>query len=1187
MVICPSCASEAPDTARFCPTCGHLLATGEERRFVTVVFADLVGFTALSEEMDPEQVKRFVDRCFQRLVADITAFGGSVDKIVGDAIVALFGAPTAHEDDPERAVRASLRMQRSVADLSEDLGLSVELRVGINTGEVLVGAVRAGGDYTAMGDTVNAASRLEEAAEPGEILVGPETHAATSDVIRYESRGVVVVRGRQGAIEVYAAKEELTLPGRRVRASRAPMVGRDIEMGLATAAMDAAFTRRHAHLITLLGETGMGKNRLAEEVANYADRSCGALVLEARCLPYGETGPLWPLAECFRAAFHIEPGDGAAASAAKVGLAVAGALTDDPENVDRVTNGLLHLLGDPDALAGLNRERARDETQHCLQLFLRACARRQPVVLVLADSHWADRALLELMEQLLAALRTERFVVVTTARWTVDDDRWVATPGRHNTLVLNLLPLDERATAELAAALLGSDLSSDLASDLYARSGGNPFFLEELAALLSETEFDPADAILPEATRPSQLPDNLRGLIAARLDSLTPAERAMVDDAAVIGRDGPVYALIWLSDARAQGGPSGEQVFSSLVAKDFFETDGDGWRFRSDLVREVAYETLTKSVRMERHWTMGARLADQLSPASEDLRGVGRVAYHYQAAAKLANELGDRDLPESVPQDIVELAIDALRRVGRLAVQQDSPYVAGRAWFRILQIAPDSAREHRLEAHLGRGRAWLRLGEPERSLADAADAVALAKELGDPDSESRARALEAEVLAGQSDLDAAAIAADEAVRTSEAAALAGTRAEALRQRGFIHMRSRRNAEAETDLEEAAELYVELGDKGGEGWCLQNLAWLNFQTGAVTAAEEYLNRAIEVFESVGDVGGIEWSHGLMAYVRYYRGERDEAEALAAAAAAQAESRGDMWSLAMVTLLRAAISTWSGRTREAIVHAQDALDRFTTMDDAFGRTQALTVLARALTASGRYNDARQILEDVRRDAAAGAAGMQTDVAWTVSAVTALQAGDDELAYILQQELEGMEGVELLESERVVAASLLAMQRDGLPGDVLELEQLVSSGSSAAFTNPASALALGYVIAGRTEDAIQLAATVLADTGATYSDLRTARIATGLAHAREGRAVEAEACFAEAVAEIDQTEAAFSQAVVRMARASAAEVLGLDGAEASRAEADRALERLGTRATGWQRAFDAALQRIEPGRAVSASS
>ena len=262
---------------------------------VTVLFGDLVGFTAMAEQADPERIKNLVDRCFERLVRDIVAFGGRVDKIVGDAIVALFGAPVAHEDYPERAVRAALAMQETMRIYRAEVGAPIQMRIGINTGEVLTGAMRAGGDYTAMGDVVNIANRLQTAAVGGEVIVGSATYNATAEAVSYEPVGPVAARGRDEPIEAWRALEVLLLPGRHPRHRRSPLVGRDEELSLLRQAVELAFTRGRSNLILLLGDAGVGKTRLADEVTEWAACEHGARHVESRCVPYGEANIWYPI----------------------------------------------------------------------------------------------------------------------------------------------------------------------------------------------------------------------------------------------------------------------------------------------------------------------------------------------------------------------------------------------------------------------------------------------------------------------------------------------------------------------------------------------------------------------------------------------------------------------------------------------------------------------------------------------------------------------------------------------------------------------------------------------------------------------------------------------------------------------------------------------------------------------------
>ncbi len=318
-MTCPSCAAEVPAGARFCPNCGHaLLATTDERRVVTVLFADIVGFTGLAETLDPEQVKHLVDRCFERLAADVTSFGGHVDKIVGDAIVALFGAPVAHEDDAERAVRAALRMQESIDELATELATNLRMRIGVNTGEVLVGSLRAGGDYTAMGDVVNSASRLQTQASPGQVVArtgDPRRHGG--DVpIRAARRGIRRRARRHHRVPGKLVEALALGPGNRPRDLGIPLIGRDAELSLLTSALRSAVEHRRPALSPgSAGRRGVGKSRLATEVIRAAVNEIGMRQLIGRNLPYGPTTVWWSVAEMLRSACEITDDDAGGARA--------------------------------------------------------------------------------------------------------------------------------------------------------------------------------------------------------------------------------------------------------------------------------------------------------------------------------------------------------------------------------------------------------------------------------------------------------------------------------------------------------------------------------------------------------------------------------------------------------------------------------------------------------------------------------------------------------------------------------------------------------------------------------------------------------------------------------------------------------------------------------------------------------
>ena len=1149
----------------------------EERRIVTVLFADLVGFTGLSEDQDPEIVKHLIDRCFERLVSDITSFGGTVDKIIGDGIVALFGAPTAHEDDPERAVRAALRMQRSLADVTKDVAFDVRMRVGINTGEVLVGAISAGGDYTAMGDTVNLASRLEGLAAPGEILVGPATHEATLNAIEYEHRGPTAIRGRDVDTHLYVALDELAPPGRQRRGFQAPMIGRNAELLQLQTAIDTSVTRRRAHLLLLLGDGGMGKSRLAEEVASAAEADHDALVLEGRVLPYGETNPYRPIAEALATAFEVPPTDSEDAASARITKAVARLLdvTPEDESVVRIVKVVLHIMGYDSGLGSLDPTRRREEVQVGIRMLFDAAVQRRPIVLTLGDVNWADELLLSLLESLITALANQPLIVIATARWAVDEERWVVPPGRHNTTVLNLDSLDRSASARLVRHLLGVDVSDQLTDALFARSGGNPFFLEELTSLLRDAGAG-ADTRPDLVGRLGELPDTLRGLVSARLDALSKEERDMVDDAAVVGRSGPIYGLLIMGEVA--GAESPEQIFRQLVSKEILTTEGDRYTFRSDLVRDIAYNTQTKTDRARTHLRIGQYLAARYDGADRTEVSPGIIARHFAAVAEIRRQLGPVD---GLPEDIVGQALHWLTEAGRDAEASSSHLAAGKFFAQALELI-DGDDVRLVEIALGRARARLGLRELDGALEDADHARRVAFVRGDDAGLASSLMMKGEIEAAQGERDEAHRHLTAALRRwQELGDDAGT-AEAHRLRGMASLMAGDRDHAEKDFNDALELFVALDDSTGEAWCQQNLAWVAFEAGNTTVARTRLDRAIEIFARNDDAGGLGWALGLAAFLHFHEGDSEEALSIAELVYEEAVRRGDRFGEPMMQLLLASISLWAGRCREAVDRAESSLRVFREIDSDFGVIQALGTLCRANAALGQFAESRAALAEATELADIDGRN-SIDFVRMVEAGAATQVGDAPRAVALLDSIRSVPSdPRTLGAVDMTVTHALAMLQ---LGDVEAARRIAEGavGDDVDGTYLSSTMALIHVTLGRCDEALAVAAEVMASSKATYLDRRSAMLAAALAHTRRGDVDAAVTAFDEAVEMIDDTESRLSQAVVRLARAMAYRALGHPDAARMEERVARSMESLEVELEGWRVVFAAG---VEPLPTVASS-
>src|ERR1051325_11263790 len=506
MLTCTNCGQENPEVAKFCLACGQPLAGAaaagrDERRIVSVVFVDLVGFTARSERLDPEDVAAFLAPYHDFVRREFESFGGVVEKFIGDAIVALFGAPTAYGDDAERAVRAAL----AVRDGAED----VELRIAVNTGEALVslGARAELGEAMVAGDVVNTASRLQSAAPVGGVLVGRETQATTRDAIEYEQAAPVDAKGKAEPVEAWLAVRPLHAAGERRQSG--DLVGRARELEVLRGTWERAAAESVPHLVTVLGPAGIGKTRLAQEFGEVVAELGGRTVV-GRSLPYRESSAYFAFSMQVKQLCGIFESD-----SSEVGLQKLRERVPD-ENVAR------HLA----ILTGLDVEGSvedREELFFSVRVFIESVAREQPTVLVLEDIHWADRGLLDLVELLAARLRDLPVLILTLARPELLDARPAWGGGLPAYTALPLSPLSSTEAEQLAQLRLGQ--SMEAASRLADTAGGNPLFIEQLAATMAES-----------SAAGGALPTTIRGLVAARLDALPAEERALLLDAAIIGK---------------------------------------------------------------------------------------------------------------------------------------------------------------------------------------------------------------------------------------------------------------------------------------------------------------------------------------------------------------------------------------------------------------------------------------------------------------------------------------------------------------------------------------------------------------------------------------------------------------------------------------------------------------------------
>jgi class 3 adenylate cyclase len=617
---CPNCGREPPPDAAFCPSCGTPLAAErarEERKLISVLFVDLVGFTARSDRADPEDVRDTLQGFHARTKQEIERFGGVVEKFIGDAVMAVFGAPVAHGDDAERAVRAGLRVVQAVGELSrEHPERPLDVRGAVNTGEavVAIGSAPGSGDALAIGDVVNTASRLQTSAPTNALVVGEETYRATRGVIRYEPLEAVQAKGKRDPVAAWLAVAPIGAPAERP-ATTAPLVGRGRELDLVSSIWERAVEEQRPHLVTVVGPTGIGKSRIATEIVERIEAT-GGRAIRGRCLPYGQTG-YRAFAEQVRQVAGVFESEAPPDASAKLAERVGGLL--EPDEARETLPLLETLIG-----MGSSEEQPDEPVQlyFAARRFVEALAVEQPTVLVFEDIHWADQAQLDLLEYLASHVRGVPALFLALARSELLETRpgWGSGVIGQTTIPLEALsPID---SAAIASYLLSGQGDLSAVERLVEVAEGNPLFIEELAASLADR--GSAD----------ELPTTVRAAIASRLDALPREARATILAASVIGKQ------FWRGVLRSfEDLAEVDVALEALEARDLIrrerssQVQGDAeFTFKHILIREVAYGTLPRGDRTRRHAAVAGHIEGMTDEGAQNLSWI--LAHHWREAGE-------------------------------------------------------------------------------------------------------------------------------------------------------------------------------------------------------------------------------------------------------------------------------------------------------------------------------------------------------------------------------------------------------------------------------------------------------------------------------------------------------------------------------------------------------------------------
>jgi class 3 adenylate cyclase/tetratricopeptide (TPR) repeat protein len=949
-------------------------APRRERKVVSVVFCDLVGFTQQAETLDPEDIEAFLDPYHQHLRSVLEHHGGTVEKFIGDAVMALFGAPVAHEDDPERAVRAALVIRDWAVENDE-----VQVRLGVTTGEAVIrlDARPEAGEGMASGDVVNTAARLQAAAPVNAVLVDETTYRASRHVIEHDDAAPVEAKGKAEPIPVWLARQARTRFGIDVaHQARAELVGRERELALLRDAFERAVHQRTPQLVTLVGVPGIGKSRLVYELSAIA-RDDPELITwrQGRCLAYGEGVTLWALGEILKAQVGILEQDSPGEVDAKIRTSVEAMLNEtDARWVEQHLRALVGLAEETD----LGGDR-RGEAFAAWRRFLERLAELGPLVLVFEDLHWADASLLDFVDELVDWLTDVPLLVVGTARPELLERRHGWGGGKLNATTLALAPLSDEQTAHLLSALLDRPvLAAESQRALLERAGGNPLYAEQFADLYVERG----------STKGLALPETLQGIIAARLDGLAREEKGLLQDAAVIGK------VFWAGGLQRASEDAGTTLHS-LERKGFVRrqrrssVEGESeFAFAHALVRDVAYGQIPRADRATKH----RRVAEWIESLGRPEDHAEMLAYHWGSALELARASG------TDAADLVERTRLALRDAGDRAFGLNAFSTAASYYehalglwshdperpqllFRLanaLYIADDDRAEAALEeareallgaadrdsaaeAELALSRIWWNRGDSEQSNAHEARAEEL---VGAASSPVAARVLahiaRSRVIGGHH--PEALPLAREALALAEGFRMDDVRAHALATVGLakIYLGDPTGRDDEVRALELATA----ANSPVAGAIANNVAVNAFFDFDLPGSSDLIDEALRLAERIGDASGARFLRGHRPTYALLLGKWDEAVELADEFIRECETGSPHYMETRARIARGEIRLARGDAEGALKDFEHALTLVRSMSDPQAIMPVLASAYAAYETYGKSDETRPLLAQLVR-------------------------------------------------------------------------------------------------------------------------------------------------------------------------------------------------------------------------------